>query len=498
LLYATALRQLLLRFRLAIFFISLALTYVAYTANLKNNPPGFYVDESSIAFNAYTISETGSDEYGQRLPVYFRAFGEYKNPVYIYLLAAVFKITKPGNLVARLLSGTLGFAAALLVGLLAFRLSASSFIACFAGLTALATPWLFEISRLVFEVALLPLTLLLFLLALQRAQAKKEWRFLDSLAIAFCLGLFTYTYSICRFLGPLLAIGLVFFINKERWKPVAQTCVLYALTLIPLGRFAVRNPGALTTHFDDVSYISANHSLTDKVWQFLGHYFTNLNLWEWLAHGDQRARHHVEGIGSLLVVPLLMALAGAIIAVIYHRNDSWWRFVGYGLAVSVVPASLTNDDFHSLRLSAFPVFLLLLMVPALQWMSERRNQRLLWRWGLMIVAVLTLLQALLFQRHFHSQGVARSLAFDADYRAVFQTATASSDEPIYLPDTSYAHAYWLGVLEGIEGSRFIRLADHEELPGGALVIRRNKTEQEDVGQVIHAQGRFIAYRAVRE
>lgn len=37
------------------------------------------------------------------------------------------------------------------------------------GLTALITPWLFEISRLVFEVALLPLALGLFLLAVIRA-----------------------------------------------------------------------------------------------------------------------------------------------------------------------------------------------------------------------------------------------------------------------------------------------------------------------------------------
>ncbi len=48
------------------------------------------------------------------------------------------------------------------------------------GITALVTPWLFEISRLVFEVAMLPLALALFLLAVIRADYKRvrkksEW-----------------------------------------------------------------------------------------------------------------------------------------------------------------------------------------------------------------------------------------------------------------------------------------------------------------------------------
>src|SRR5215471_12968468 len=40
---------------------------------LRSNPPGFFLDESSIAYNAATISQTGRDEYGVLWPVYFRA-----------------------------------------------------------------------------------------------------------------------------------------------------------------------------------------------------------------------------------------------------------------------------------------------------------------------------------------------------------------------------------------------------------------------------------------
>src|ERR1043165_6764096 len=65
-------------------------------AALRTNPPGFFLDESSIAYNAHTLSQSGRDEHGEEWPLFFRAFGEFKNPVYIYLLAGVFRLTGPG------------------------------------------------------------------------------------------------------------------------------------------------------------------------------------------------------------------------------------------------------------------------------------------------------------------------------------------------------------------------------------------------------------------
>ncbi|HWS55640.1 MAG TPA: hypothetical protein VN228_15985, partial [Pyrinomonadaceae bacterium] len=59
---------------------AVALAAALYFAGAPSNPPGFYIDESSIAYNAHLVSETGRDEHGERLPLFFRAFGEYKNP----------------------------------------------------------------------------------------------------------------------------------------------------------------------------------------------------------------------------------------------------------------------------------------------------------------------------------------------------------------------------------------------------------------------------------
>lgn len=150
------------RSQLLLLVVVILVVTAVYVAGVPNNPPGFYLDESSIAYNAHTISQTGRDEFGVSWPLYFRAFGEYKNPTYIYLLAALYHLFEASILVARLLSVTLGLMAALLLGILAKQMTGQRRIGMIVGVTALLTPWFFELSRLVLEVALYPLALLLF------------------------------------------------------------------------------------------------------------------------------------------------------------------------------------------------------------------------------------------------------------------------------------------------------------------------------------------------
>src|ERR1043165_10125530 len=129
----------------------LAASLASYLAGQQSNPPGFYLDECSIGFNALQIARHGVDEHGVAFPLFFEAFGEYKNPVYIYLLAAVFEATGPSNLVARRLSALLGWLACVAIGWLAWRTSRSRGVAAAAFLLAIFTPMIFEMSRLAFE-----------------------------------------------------------------------------------------------------------------------------------------------------------------------------------------------------------------------------------------------------------------------------------------------------------------------------------------------------------
>lgn len=50
----------------------------------SNNPTGFFCDEASIGYNAYSLLTTNRDEWGNKFPLFLKAFGEYKNPVMTY------------------------------------------------------------------------------------------------------------------------------------------------------------------------------------------------------------------------------------------------------------------------------------------------------------------------------------------------------------------------------------------------------------------------------
>ncbi len=455
---------------------ALAVLFVFYVWDIGANPPGFFLDESSISYNAYLIAQTGADEHSVRFPLYFRAFGEYKNPTYVYLLALVYKIFPPNILLARLLSTALGFAAALLIGRLAYRVSKHRGIGVTVGLAAMFVPWLFEVSRLVFEVALFPLALALFLLWLYRAQLKERWSLADAGRLALALALITYTYSIGRLLAPLLAFGFVLFVTRRNLSGVARAWALYALTLLPLFLFTLRHPGALTARFHDLSYIKPESAITETIFNFISHYINNWSLRSLLLVGDENARHHVSGAGgSLFVAVFVLSLLGIAVVLRSRRHEAWWRFNFYGLLVSIVPTALTIDNFHALRSIAFPVFLLLFNIPALLWLTEGGARAALRRTILYALLTCALLQGVWFMWRFHRDGAKRRDDFEAGYVEIFDAALATGKRPIYLVDKipyppGYIHGYWYGVLHGIDRSQFIGLPNGASAPAGSLVI----------------------------
>ena len=469
-----------------------------YFAAVPNHPPGFYIDESSIAYNAHLIAQTGTDEYGERWPLYFRAFGDYKNPTYVYLLAALYKITGPSITVARLLSAALGLLNALLLGLLAWRLTGKIILVVVIAVSALFTPWFYENSRLVFEVSLYPVLCVLFLLALRRASQKHIWQIGDVLGLSATLALLTYSYSIGRLLAPLLALGLALFFKRHGWRSVIKVWIGYVLTLIPLFVFQRNHPGALSDRFALLTYIKPDSKPSDVAFEFVRHCVANLSPWRWLIAGENNVRDHLSGFGSLLAVTVIVGLAGAFIVLRKHRRDPWWQFILYGSLVSVIPASLTRSEFPQLRLIAFPVFFHVLMAPALSWLlkvdseaaaglnASRLNTRariVFWRRAILLVAIcLIVIQGAYFQWRFHTTANDRWYVFDARFpRKVFATALETGHSPIYVFDppgnSGYIQAYWYAVLQGVDTSRLVHLPSNVAPPPGALVI----STEEDCG-----------------
>src|SRR2546423_1700653 len=95
--------------------VAVIVLFVIYCVGLSTNPPGFYVDESGLAYNAYLLSRTGAGEFGPYFPLYFEfytdGFTQFASSSQIYLLAWLFRFVPPSIFVARLFSAFWVFSA---------------------------------------------------------------------------------------------------------------------------------------------------------------------------------------------------------------------------------------------------------------------------------------------------------------------------------------------------------------------------------------------------
>src|SRR5882724_11883890 len=174
--------------RILLCVAAVVLLFRLYIWGVSQNPPGFQIDESATAYNAYLVSRTGAGEFPPRFPVLFRQYAvsnpTYMNPLAIYWLAIVFRFLPPSIPVARMAAAFWMFAACLLLGVLAKRISGQRAIGIIVAGSALLTPWLFEEGRLVFDAHLPAFTIVLFLLAAYRIQSKERWRLQDIAMVA--------------------------------------------------------------------------------------------------------------------------------------------------------------------------------------------------------------------------------------------------------------------------------------------------------------------------
>ena len=497
--------------RLGVLFV--VVLYAFFIHGISTNPPGFYVDESCISYNAYLISQTGHSESGQFLPILFQCYTQgwtqWVNAESMYLQAALYTIISPSVISARVHAATWVFATILLLGALAWRISRRKSIAAIVVVTGAVTPWLFEFGRFVMEHYFLVFSIALFLFILYNAQLREKWRVRDVFLLAISLSMITYCYATGRVIGPLFGLGLLIFaVNLRNLVNVIAVGVIYGLTLIPYVVMYIQDPLRVSGRFLRATNMSKDNSFLDNIGAFLSAYWQDLSLSFFIFEGDHLPRHHVpeSGTGEFLVATFAIGLLGAVIVLLRHRSSLWWRYILYGSLASLVPGAITIERNHSLRDIAFPIFFLILTVPALCWlMGVRKNEEspissteLRIRYGLLAALLLvTAVQAVQFQIIFREKGVSqtRMAVFHAYYPPVLERALEEESRPIYLHDhgePTYMLGLWHAATLGVDSSNFVHLLDRQNPPENALVISSKSTCNDC--QIIFESGGFILYR----
>jgi hypothetical protein len=439
-----------------------------------SNPPGFLPDEASMSYNADLLAHHLRDENGGLLPLYLRSFGDYKSPLFVYTLAAVFRVTGPHAEVARALAAAAILTAVLLLGLLAWRLTRNGLVVVSVVVLAGLTPYLFEVGRAAYEVALEPLVICLLLLAVEASWRKAAWTIGRGVAIGLALTGVAYVYAAGRLLAPLFALALLVFAGAGRWRWLSAAWATFAgLAVVPIGVYWLRHPGALTTRYQQTTFIDSSMAPWTIVARLASNYIHDLNLWHWIVAGDPKPYVHVWNAGSIFGSVVALALVGAAVAILRARHDLFWRYALSLFLLAPIPAAVTTDRFYGLRLVPLPVLLLVLAIPSLDVLWRPRRRWLRYAVAAVLAAGVTI-QFAHFLANYRVRGPQRTLVFHAAVPELLRegfyggnTIYIDHDEPHAL-----VYARWYAVEHGIRTSRVVRLPDGGIPPTGSVVFGR--------------------------
>lgn len=171
---------------------------------LNQLPPSYFADEIDAGYQADYYNQFGTDYYGNRNPIHFHSFADWRTSLYIYSIAFTKKFITNSDISIRLPSAIFGIISIAVIYLITKSPTATILLAI--------SPWAIHYSRTGFEASGM---LLCILLAIYFWQKYFDHRSIIILILAiFWLSLSVYFYSTAKLFAPLL--GLYFLYS---WRP---------------------------------------------------------------------------------------------------------------------------------------------------------------------------------------------------------------------------------------------------------------------------------------
>jgi len=181
---------------------------------LSSIPAGLHGDEACIGYDAYSMWETGRDQYGAFMPLFAQAFGDYDEGLHRYIVMPFVALFGLNEQAIRLPNALAGILTVWVFYYLVLNLFQDRRLAFLAALLLAISPWHVHFSRWSVRAIFLPLffclALHLFLLGL------KQPRKLVLSGLMF--GLSLHTYNSARVFIPLFLVGLVWFYRRDLWQ----------------------------------------------------------------------------------------------------------------------------------------------------------------------------------------------------------------------------------------------------------------------------------------
>ncbi len=344
---------------------------------LGTNPIHLTPDEAALGYNAYSILKTGRDEYGQRFPIVFKSFGDYKPGLYIYSDIPFIAIFGLNEFSTRLPGAIAGLVAVLMIYFIANALFSennvkTSFLKLNVGHVAsfllALSPWHIHLSRGAWE-SNLALTLTLagihfFLKSLDRP----KFYYYSALLFGFTF----WAYQGAKLSTPLtiLSLLLAYRIKLPQTKVLIKPTIVLSLLALPIiislrtgsGRLKVYSLFAYRRSPEEISQLLSEDGKSQKTLSyylyhseplylskvFLLHYFNYFSPRFLLFEGDWTTlRHSTPYHGVMYIFEAVFLVIGVV--KIVNSSSSGQKFMLYWLATAPLSAALSRDIIHGVR-----------------------------------------------------------------------------------------------------------------------------------------------------
>lgn len=345
------------------FIAIIAITLVTRFFQIEELPPGLNNDEVSQGYNAFSLSHTGKDRYGQNLPILFKSYYSFQAPLYTYFTIIPIYFLGNSILSVRTVSIISGIILVAITFLLLKNFEKRKNIATLTALTLCLAPWAVFFSRIGTEaslgLALFALSFLIFYLSLKR---------LSFFPLAtFILGLSTHAYYSERVISILflIAFSLLFkntILSNKKIFIIGLS--LFVLTQLP--HLLIANTEAFTRRIDEVNYFTDQYFQNNSgqlhyfpfgrplfiIREFLSQYLTYFSPKNLFFDPDpqpQRSTPNLSVFYNWMLVPFLLGIG----LFFKRRSVPLIKMLVLAMLIGPIPASLTRDPFYTLRTLIF-------------------------------------------------------------------------------------------------------------------------------------------------
>lgn len=394
-------------------------------------PPSPNWDEVALGYNAYSLLETGRDEYGKQLPFVLRSFDDYKPALYTYLVIPsylIFGLTAFAVRFPSMIFGTITVLATYFFVREVFsyqkilmykKVVNPKIIALVTAFLLALSPWHIQFSRIAFEsnvgLAFNVLGALFFLKGL-----RTPWLLMVS---ALFFGLNPSMYQSDKVFTPLLVLALVVIFSKTLFalpkKFLVFAVIVGIVALLPMIHFHLTDEQAfaraqgVSVFSDQTAFLKEtvrrlevdrergdlvglvfDNRRVEYAKAIVAGYLAHFDL-NWLfIHGDL-PRHHAPNMGLLYFIELPFLLVGIYQLVFGTFSKRTKLFVFSWFLLAPVPAMITSGVPHAVRtLNFLPMFQILTalgIVSSVFYLETLRRKNRAYNWiGLFVYGGLVL------------------------------------------------------------------------------------------------------------